>query len=197
MVPTKQNFKIYQGSTFTHTVRWEDSTPVYAAITAITKAAPVVITAVAHGMPAGWRFSVNNVVGMKEINQSDDEYYYASSVTSDTVTINQLNGAGFTSYSSGGILQYYAPVSLANKIARLQVRASITSADTILDLTTENFAIELNDANKTITITIPASTTAALTFNSAVYSLEVEDTSTGVVDTLLTGTITLVKEITR
>ena len=57
--PVKTNFKIYQGSTFTEVLRWESYTKVYKTITNITKTAPVVITAIGHGMPVGWRAKVS------------------------------------------------------------------------------------------------------------------------------------------
>lgn len=87
--PVKKNFKVYQGSTFTEILRWESPTKVYKSISSISKTAPIVITAVAHGIVVGWRCKVSNVLGMKEINS--DEYIQATSVTSDTITINSIN----------------------------------------------------------------------------------------------------------
>ena len=63
--PVKINFKIYQGSTFSQVLRWESSEKGYATITAISKAAPMVITAPSHGVPTGWRFSVSSPSSMK------------------------------------------------------------------------------------------------------------------------------------
>ena len=59
--PVKLNFKIYQGSTFKEVLRWETSTKVYKPISSITKAAPMVISSTAHGIPVGWRTKVTNV----------------------------------------------------------------------------------------------------------------------------------------
>ena len=84
MAPSKLNLKIFQGSTFAEVLRWESSTKVYVPVTAITKAAPVVITATAHGIPVNWRTKVTNVVGMKEINSTD--YYVVTAVTNNSVT---------------------------------------------------------------------------------------------------------------
>ena len=190
--PTKQNFKIYQGSTFSEILRWESASKTYVNITNITKAAPMVVTAVGHGMPVGWRAKISNVTGMKELTI---EYTVGTSVTTDTVTFNSINAAGYTAYVSGGTLEYYTPVSLAGLTARMQIREKVTSTTTILELTTENGMISLNDSTKVITITIPAATTAGLTFKTAVYSLEVVDGTT--VSPLITGVITLDSEITR
>lgn len=191
--PTKVNYKIYQGSTFNEVLRWEAYTKAYASITGISKTAPVVITAVAHGMPAGWRFRVSGVVGMKEINTED--YLIASTVTDDSVTVNLLNSSTFTTYTSGGTIEYNIPKSLLGLTARMQIRAKLTDTDSILELTTENGGIILDDTAKTITMHITATQTELLTFKSAVYSLELLNGS--IVNTLVKGVLTLESEITR
>ena len=87
MQPAKLNYKIYEGSTFQETFRWESQTKSYAQISAITKSAPCVITTSAnHTCPVNWRARVTGVSGMKEINvTSDDEYYLVTSKTNNTV----------------------------------------------------------------------------------------------------------------
>lgn len=191
--PTKLNLKVFQGSTFTQVLRWESFTKVYKPITAITKAAPIVITAVAHGMPIGWRAKVSNVGGMKEINS--DDYYTVTDTTVDTVTFNDVNAVSYTAYTTGGILEYNQPMSLAGVTARMQIRSKVTSDTTLLELTTLNGMIQINDVNKTITIDIPAATTETLTFKSAVYSMEL--VSGSVVTPFIYGNMTLDTEITR
>jgi hypothetical protein len=191
--PVKVNFKLYQGSTFSEVLRWESYTKVYKPITNITKAAPAVVTAIAHGMPVGWRARITGVTGMKEINS--EEYVIATESTLDTLTFNSINASGYSTYTSGGILEYNEPKSLAGYTARLQVRAKVTSDVILLECTTENSMIVLNDTNKTITITVPALTTEDLSFKSAVYSMEL--VSGAVVVPFIYGNITLDTEITR
>ncbi len=193
--PTKINFKIYQGSTFNEVLRWESPTKVYAPISGITKAAPVVISSVAHGMPNGWRFKVTNVLGMKEIN-SVEEYYTATDATADSVTINSLNTLGYTDYTSGGVIEYNEPIDLTGLTARMQVRAKLEDPLVILELTTENSKIAIDTVNKTITLNISATDTALLDFSSATYSLELVS-SGGVVTPFCNGTLSLIKEVTR
>jgi hypothetical protein len=193
--PVKLNYKIYKGSTFSEVLRWESSTKVYKYITGITNAAPVVITSVGHAIPPGWRFKVTNVVGMKELN-SADIYHIASDVTSDTLSINNINAIGFTAYVSGGVLEYNFPTDLSTYSARLQIRAKIDSADILLELTTSNGGIVLDNTNKTITINISAVQSSEFTFTSAVYSLELY-TVAGYVLQLASGTISVEKEVTR
>lgn len=195
MQPIKLNLKVYQGSTFKQILRWESSTRVYAPITAITKTAPVVITAPAHNIPVGWRTKITNVLGMKEIN-SDTEYYTVTSKTTDTVTINRINALGYTTYTSGGVLEYNQPVSLSGYTAKMQIREKITSATVIHELTTENGGIVFDDTLKTITITIPDTTTAGFNFTQAVYSLEFTSSNTGTFE-FASGNVSLNREVTR
>lgn len=194
VAPVKLNFKVYQGSTFKEVLRWESSTRKYKTISNISKAAPAVITAVGHEIPAGWRFLVSNVTGMKEINSSE-VYHIASSVTSDTITINALNSLSYTAYTAGGIVEYNAPVDLTGYTARMQIRSKVSATDVIIELTTENGGIVLDTVSNTITLTISATQTTELNFSSAVYSLEM--VKAGEVTQLVMGTISLDKETTR
>ena len=92
--PAKLNFKVYQGSTFNEVLRWESSLKVYAPITTITRSAPLVITAPAHGIPVEWRVKFTNILGMTDLN-SDTTYHQVSGTTEDTLTFNAVNSLGF------------------------------------------------------------------------------------------------------
>lgn len=194
VAPVKVNLKVYQGSTFTETFRWESATKVYKPITNITAAAPMVVTAVGHGMPVGWRAKISNVAGMKEVNSSST-YYIATGTTNDTCTFNAINSISYTAYTSGGILEYNAPTSLSGVTARMQIREKLTSTTTIDELTTENGKIVVDDTLKTITVILSATVTQAYTFKSAVYSMELVNGA--VVTPFIYGNITLDTEITR
>lgn len=191
--PVKLNLKIYQGSTFRQVLRWESSTKVYVPITNISKSAPVVITAASHAAPLGWRVKVVGAGGMKEINQLD--YQTVTDKTTDTVTLNQVNSLGFTTYTSGGVLEYNQPVPLNGYTARMQIRAKLDSDTVLHSLTTENGGILLDNTNKTITMYIADETTQTFTFKAAVYDLEL--IIAGEVTALASGSITLVREVTR
>ena len=193
--PSKINFKLYQGATFSEVLHWESATKAYAPITGITKAAPMVVTSTGHTIPLNWRVKITNVVGMKEIN-SDDNYLTVSSVTSNSLTFNELNSLAYTAYTSGGVLAYNTPVNLSGYTARMQLRTKIDDTTTLDEYTTINGKIQIDTVNYAITILVDAVTTAAYSFSSALYSLELVS-GTGVVTQLATGTITLVKEVTR
>lgn len=192
--PTKINFKIYQGSTFKEILRWESATKTYAPITGITKAAPCVITSVGHTIPAGWRVKITSVGGMKEINSSDT-YQYVSAVDANTLTFNDINSLGYTAYTAGGVLEYNTPSSLTSVTARMQIREKLTSTTFIDELTTANGKIVIDTSGKTITLLLTDAVTAAYTFSTAVYSLEL--LVNGEVIPFIYGNISLEKEITR
>ena len=198
MTPAKINYKIYQGTTFRETLRWESQTKGYASISAITKSAPCVITTQNnHTIPVNWRVRVVGVSGMKEINVTgEDDYYLATNTTSNTVTLNQVNSSNYTSYTSGGVIEYNLPIPLTGYTAQMQIRETLDSANTIIELTNSNGGIVIDPSDSTISIFITAAQTRAFTFPTAVYSLELTDTS-GVVTTLVTGNLTLIQEVTR
>lgn len=193
--PIKLNLKIYQGSTFKQVLRWESSTKVYVPITNINKSAPLVITAPAHGIPVGWRAKATNVGGMKEVNLLD--YNTVTSTTTDTVTFNQVNSLAFTTYTSGGVLEYNLPVSLVNLKARMQIREKLTSPTFVHELTTENGGIIFNTTYKTITLFIDDTITTGFNFSSGIYLLEFENTISGETTPFAKGSVSLEREVTR
>lgn len=194
VAPTKLNFKMYQGSTFAEVIRWESPKKVYRSISNIAQSAPCIVTCSSHGVPDGWRAKLTNIVGMKELN-SNEVYHVFTNVTSDALEINSVNSVGFSAYVSGGILEYNEPVNLVGFTAKMQLRASADSTE-VIDTYTELDNILIDTSTCTVTIKVPAVTTANYSFSSAVYSLELTSPTQEV--TLLTvGSISLVKEVTR
>lgn len=191
--PTKINLKIYQGSTFRETLRWESATKVYVPITNISKAAPMVVSAVNPTFPSGWRVKINGVGGMKEVNT--DNYLIASEVGASTVTFNSVNSFGYSTYTSGGVLEYNQPIDLTGYTARMQIREKLTSTTVVEELTTANGKILINNTVKTISLVLSAAATEAYTWKTGVYSLEME--KEGVVVPLIYGNVALEREVTR
>jgi hypothetical protein len=198
MQPAKINYKIYQGSTFQETFRWESETKVYVPISAIAKSAPCVITtSEPHNLPVGWRFRVVGAGGMKEMNSVGEDAYYLSTLspTATTVEINQVNSLAYTNYSSGGVIEFNQPVPLTGLAARMQIRETVDSPTIIHEATTQNNQIVLDNTTKTIQITLLANVTQNFTFSTAVYSLELYNGNN--VIPFINGNITLVQEVTR
>jgi len=198
--PAKINYKIYQGSTFSELFRWESETKVYVPISSISKSAPCVVTTVDNPqLPAGWRFRVTGVSGMKEINSGIDSYYTATDVNANTkaITINAVNSLQYSNYTSGGVVEFNQPVDLSSYSGRMQIRETVDSTTILHEATTTNNQIVLNNTYKTIEINLPASVTQAFTFTTAVYSLELFTSQDNLVVPFLIGNLTLVPEVTR
>jgi hypothetical protein len=198
MEPAKINYKIYQGSTFEETLRWESETKLYAPISGITNAAPCVITTNGtHSVPLNWRIRVTGVGGMKDINTvADDAYYLVTTKTSNTLTLNQVNSAAYGAYVSGGIVSWNTPIPLTGYTALMQIRETIESTTVIAELSTANSRIIIDPVNFTIQIKMSAALTGTFTFDSAVYSMELTDNQ-GTVYPFLSGSVSLTKEVTR
>lgn len=199
MAATKHDIVIQQGKTFNQVVRWESTPIVYKAISAITQAAPVQITATAHGVPAGWRVAVVSVKGMLQINAKNptprpSDYHPATVVSANAITLNDVNSADYTAYQSGGYLQYNTPVDMAGFTGRMTIKDKV--GGTVLEtLTTANGKIVLDNTAKTITILLDAVTTAAYPWTVGVYDLEMVSAG-GVVTAILSGRVTVAKEVT-
>lgn len=205
---------IEKGATYKHVIRWETYPIIYADITAITQAAPCIVTAAGHGLPDGWRIDkLTAVKGMTQINTHqlvNGQYSQtgfgrrfsrgleATVIDEDTIELNQVNATAFGAYSSGGVLEYYTPLNMAGYTAQMQIRATVGSADVLLELNGTNERIIIDNSAKTITLTISATDTAALTFSSGVASLEMKDAN-GVVTFLINNAPVSVREtdITR
>jgi len=190
--PARINFTVYPGTTFNEELRWESSYKTYVPITDASRSAPLVVTAPGHGVPLNWRVKFTNILGMTDLN-STEEYNQVSSLTANTVTINNINSLAFKPYISGGILEYNTPIDMAGYTARMQIRESIDSTTVIQELSTTNGQIVINNTNKTITLNIPASITSTFTFTTAVYGLNLTSGG-GQVTTLCTGILYLIRE---
>jgi hypothetical protein len=87
------------------------------------------------------------------------------------------------------------PYDLANHTARMQVRRTIDSATRMVELTTQNGGLTIDDESGSITIQMADEVTASLT-SSGVYDLEIID-SIGRVSRVVQGTFMLNPEVTR
>ena len=192
---TKVNLKITQGSTYSAPIRWESAEKVYKAISSINKSAPIEInTTEAHEIPNGWRVKLSNIVGMKELNTG--EWFTIDKVLPGSFQINSINALNYSSYSGGGVVEYNKPVPLAGVTGRMQIRPKVTSDVVLLELNTDNGGIVIDDTNNIIHINITAEETALLDFSTAMYSLELVNAAAEVTQ-LISGSITLLKEVTR
>ncbi|HLA08464.1 MAG TPA: hypothetical protein VJ022_13530 [Anaerolineales bacterium] len=207
------NLLLVKGKTFSRVICWAAAPYLYKPITAITQAAPVAITSAGHGIPDGWQVAVVSVKGMTQINATvpsdprsfNDVTHKATASDANTITINDINSAGFSVYTSGGYIQLLSPVDMNGFTARMSIkdktggtelfRLDTTTDAAVLPYTHAQPRIALDNVNKTITLAIHAEDTAVMPFKKGVYDLEMISSS-GVVDLLMSGAITVVDEVT-
>lgn len=88
------------------------------------------------------------------------------------------------------------PVDLSGCTARMQIRPSVSSADVLLSLTTENDGISLGGSAGTVEIVVEDTQTSGVAWREGVYDLEVV-LANGDVRRLLEGKVKLSPEVTR
>ena len=89
------------------------------------------------------------------------------------------------------------PIPLTGYTARMQVRANVAAQDVLLELTTENGRLVIDEANGEAAIALDADTTAACTWRKGVYDLELVPPDGKNVIRLVEGQITVSREVTR
>ena len=100
-------------------------------ISGATQANPVVITATAHGYSNGDEISISSVGGMTELN---GKKYLVANKTTNTFEItdvdgNNIDGTGFTAYTSGGVANRVYQISTPYLTAELFDLKFAQSAD--------------------------------------------------------------------
>lgn len=211
MADTK-DLVIQQGKTYPLTLRWENADQIVSKqITGVSFATGVpVLTVPSHGMVDGWRSYVMGVLGPKQLNaqnnppvprekEAQSDWHPSTIIDADTVKYAGVmpyddQGRIWTAYVSGGALYYNTPVDLTGYTARMAIKDKV--GGTVLhNLTTENGGITINTSTNTIVLSISATDTAAFDWKRGVYDLEMVSSS-GVVTALLTGMVTVTKEVT-
>ena len=155
--------KITRGSTFADTLQW--ATEECRVVTATLNAtAPVTLDIVGHGLPDEWLVTIE---GHPRISETDE--FRVNVVDADTLSIPCLNGLSFGSDRTVA-LRYKPPVDMSGYTARMQIRDK--DGVLLLELTTENGRIEIDNVGKKINRTIEADVTEAITWKRGFYDLE-------------------------
>lgn len=184
-----KDITILQGSALNLPVRWMDGDRIIRKpITGISIASGAPRLDVAgHGCPNGWPSAVTLVKGMTPINAKNadpkgNDYRTTTVIDTDTLEYNAVspvddNGREWPAYTSGGFVQWFAPMDLTGKSASMviydkkggTVLASTEAAHSPLDVITAT----VDTANKVITFSIKSSDTADFTWKKGVYEAEV------------------------
>jgi len=185
---TPQPLVIRKGETFSRVLRWSSRPQQYLTITDVSRTAPCELTVPGHGLVDGWRIErITAVQGMRDINthllqggnwiqtplgMANENGLKVKVIDADTLQLPTVNAASYAPYQAGGVIEYYAPIDLAGYTARMQVRADPDATDVLLELTTENGRIALDNTLKTINLEIDVAEIDALLFERGVTTLE-------------------------
>lgn len=191
MARNERDFSVPVGETFHPTLRWGSGVYTTKAITGITKAAPAVVTAVGHALPNGWPCACVGVQGMTQINATryppqGDDWKFGTVLGPDTVQLNEVSAADFSTYTSGGFLVYDTPTPLAGITITMGIYSDPDHETSVASLSS---AVPAQIAVDTTLMTItPLLQTAAVTWDTGYYLVKATD-SGGIVTELLRGII--------
>lgn len=197
-----KDITIRRGSTFRLVIRVEQPKVVYVPITAIDKAAPVRLHAVAHGLTSGRRFLVTGAKGLTALNAKNSppratDYHKASVVDADTIEVNNVNATNAAAYTGGGVIQYNAPLDMTGYEIRMQARASEKSEVIVFAASTTDGKIVMQPDGMSAVLTLPDALTSAITASSAVYDVEFVAPDGSIPFVMPQAKITFEGEVTR
>lgn len=197
----KLDLQIRRGSSVALPIRIETSRYKWAAITAITREAPVEITAPGHGFPNGWRAAVATAGGMAQINianplPKDRELRSIDVIDADTVQINSINASSFSAYTSGGYLVGFEPLDMSGiESARMDVRSA--AGDLLASFTTDDGTLVISAGVSAVVLTLDADQSRDLPFSFGLYDLELIGPGVTVSNVVApTSTLTVIDEQT-
>ena len=206
----KKTLNIVRGKTTSLVIRWETTPVISKAIAGISFATGFPrLNVPSHGLPNGWRAYVSRVKGMGELNAKNDpprtsDFHPVTIIDAGTVEFNDIepvddNGREWPAYTDGGFLCWNAPVDLTGYTARMKIKdkvgGTVLASTDALDAPKNVLAIAIDNATKTITLSIPATATDDFTWKTGVYDLEMVSAS-GVVTAILSGKVSVTKEVT-
>ena len=170
--------RIEQGATLEFVLQYGRPELTYAAIQAITKSGPVVITAASHGVPDGWPVAIASALGMTQINAAnsppkDKDFTAATVINANSLSLNSVNSSGYSTYTSGGYVVYRTPGDLAGCTARGQLRDKVGGSLLFADLTSDpGGGLALDEAASTVTVTVTDEQAAAISTKKVALSVE-------------------------
>ena len=134
----------------------------------------------------------------------DSDYHPATIIDTTTVELNDIdpvdgNGKEWSAYSDSGFLNWNAPVDLTGYTARMKIKdkvgGTVLASTDVLDAPKNVLTIAIDNTLKTITLSIAATDTDDFTWKTGVYDLEMVSAS-GVVTAILTGKVSVTREVT-
>lgn len=174
----KLKLSVRKGASADLPLRIETGTLSFAAISAMTNSAPLRVTATGHNIPDGWYVAIVDAQGMTELNAADSneildiEFHRVTWIDANTVDFDGISSASFKTYTSGGYLAFYAPMSLASYTsARMDIKTRV-GGDVILALNTTNGTLEIEEATSTVWIRLPDDALDTVSARDYVFDIE-------------------------
>ena len=159
-------------------LRLETSVLKFVAITGMSKAAPLRVTAPGHNIPDMWHAAVIDARGMIELNAADSnkireaEFHQVTVIDANTVDFMEISSASFKTYTGGGYLAYYEPLDLSGYTsARMDVKRRV-GGDVELALNTTDGTLEIEASSNTVWIRLDDTTLDALPAREYVFDIE-------------------------
>jgi hypothetical protein len=168
MTPARLDLQIIQGATLRKPLLLMQPVYQYHAISAIQQTAPLLLSVPTHGLVGSWPIWIEGVSGWSELNRDKtrEAFRLAKVIDENTLELNSISGLGRT--ASGGLVVYQPPVDLVGSTAQLMIRDAAGAL--LLELSTGNGRLVASDGR--LVITLSAAETAAITWRSARYDLE-------------------------
>lgn len=193
MSAPQYDFQVNAGAQWKPVFRWATKALTSKPITAISQAAPAVVTAAGYGAPDGWPVAAVGVAGMTQINADHypprgTDWLPSTRVDANNVSLDTVSSALFSAYVSGGFLVYRTPVDLAGVLgAVLTIYDNPNRTGTPLATLAVGTGITLDTTKQTITGSLA---TGALSWSVGYYRLIVTD-SANIPHEIVNGTINI------
>lgn len=199
MAAKTQNLQVERGATFRWPFYWYSDEKVVVPITVVALAYPVVLTAAAHGLPdSAVPARILGVADWLNTSAIDaDDRRHVTKVDSDTCSLD-MSGIDQDAYDgAGGVLVFNEPMELAaGWDAKLQVREAFDSEGVILELTSNDGEVELDNDGRVEPV-FTDEMTEALEVGTYVYDLRLTNTGAGEDEFIARGQFKVLPTSTR
>lgn len=181
----KLKLSVRKGASVDIPLRIETGTLSFVEISAMSKSAPLMVTAPGHGIPDGWYVAIIDAKGMTELNAEnsnsirDSEFHRVTWIDADTIEFDYISSARFKTYTSGGYLAFYAPMDLSGYTSgRMDVKTRV-GGDLMLALNTVDGTLEIEEETSTVWIRLADDALDDVSAKDYVFDIELL-TATGV-----------------
>ena len=181
-------WKVVPGTTVSFTYRWGANPFIYLDVS-ISRLTPLRLTATGHGIPDGWSVAIAEFDGISSLQAESwppggCDFRPIRAVDANTIEFNTIDAARLSGAAVGdaGVIAYETPVDLSGYTGVMTIDGVASPISAVLDNTA-----------KTITVTVPVSTTETFSVGTSMsFSLKMTATVGGAVTQLDFGTIEVV-----